>query len=818
MTSGLSDLKKFDKRQLFRFFVDGRFQQRYNGWSGYEAQEAGSTEGMLRGYKYMLENFDLSDGISLHYLRNLHHQCMFNVHSTLSESAPGDLRCEETGFKFFSSRTTIEFLKELFEIRKTDGVKLFHNGGCEKSAKDLDVYTVYKRLMVRKRLQFNPWYPEIDEQTKVDFEQKGSLVSFYQAKGHIQLQFAKKFQSIVEKFNTQMAQWSEQDDKILLIAGFIQEVELLHPFPDGNCRTLQTLTNHLLMFHGITPSIIENPNYDGTYSRAEYAHEIRKGILETEKLLKDPECEVYNYTIRSASKEELESFAIKSDALIKEIEKVKDPAQNVQDENEIYLTPDIISTVTEGIWHNGNTNLRFVGVGAHTNIKPGFLCYCVRLEDWREQGHDEQTIVKYLNEIFNKGALAIVVDRESYAKKLDKPIYVVKDVSAALRTAAIAVRETVNPKTVYVGGTVGKTGFKTQLAHILKPITKTHAALNSGNIKLPILYSLSSLHSDDKVEIVEVSGAAKFSWGASRSKIISPDICVITNLGQVHMDIHKNIEGLIRNKASAVEGLRSGGVCIINRDSDFHNQFLAVIKELRKDISIVTFGENDADAFIITKSFNHSKHGWDVVADIEGEEISYFMPFFQSHMPVQSVGALLVVKRLGYSINQAASNYKGVKAFETMGRFFEIAMSSGKKIFYYDQSLRGSIQGMRTAFADLKNLKSKGKIVALLGGTSIEEDGDFTKQQHQEMAELLNNSPIDKFYTTGPYLQYMLDDLDTVTKAKHIDHSDDKESLVRQISSDLDDGDLVFVMGSAYLRLGSIGAAILALGKRKLII
>ena len=187
-------------------------------------------------------------------------------------------------------------------------------------------------------------------------------------------------------------------------------------------------------------------------------------------------------------------------------------------------------------------------------------------------------------------------------------------------------------------------------------------------------------------------------------------------------------------------------------------------------------------------------------------------------MPVQSVGALLVVKKLGYSAKQAASNYGGVTAFETMGRFFEITIGDGKKIFYYDQSLRGSIQGMRTAFADLKNLRSKGKIVALLGGTSIEEDGDFTKQQHQEMATLLNDSPIDKFYTTGPYLQYMLDNLDSVTKAKHIDHSDDKENLVKQISSDLEDGDLVFVMGSAYLRLGSVGSAILALGKRKLVI
>ena len=427
MINGLSDLKIFDKQQLFRFFVDGRFQKKYNGWTGYENQEAGSTDGMLRGYKFMLENFDISEGISLHYLRNLHHACMFNVYSTLSESAPGDLRCEETGFKFFSSRTTIEFLKELFEIRVNDNVNLFHNGGFEKPAKELNLYSVYKGLMKRKRLQFNPWYPELDEKTKAAFEQKGSLVDFYQAKSYIQLQFAIKLESIVERFNQKMTQWNDNDDKILLIAGLIQEIELLHPFPDGNCRTLQTLTNHLLMFHGFMPSIIENPNYDGTYSRAEYAHEIRKGIEQTKQLLKTPESEVFDYSIKNASTEDVETFSIKAKALVEMIEKVKQPS--LRDE-EIYLTPKIITHILSGKWFSGNDNLRFLGVGAHSNIKPGYLCFCVGLEDWRKQGHDEETIVKSLNQIFDKGALAVVVDREEYATKLNKPLYVVDDVSA----------------------------------------------------------------------------------------------------------------------------------------------------------------------------------------------------------------------------------------------------------------------------------------------------------------------------------------------------------------------------------------------------
>ncbi len=776
---------------------------------------------MLHGYKYMLENFDLSNVISCHYLRNLHQTCMFNVYSTLSESAPGDLRCEETGFKFFASRTTIEFFKELFEIRKNDNIKLFHNGGVEKPARNLNIYDVYQKLMKRKRLQFNPWYPELDKKTKDNFEQKGTLVEFYEAKTYIQLQFAKKMEEIVEKFNKILKIDCDDNERINQIAKFVQEIELLHPFPDGNCRTFVTLTNHLLIYHGLYPTILENPNYDGTYSYQEYAYEIRKGIEATKQLLSNPEMTLYGYNIKSASSEELKKFEEMSLGLVKAIDNLevkKETNIAIKDENIIYITPEFLTRITGGKWLNYDSSIKFSGVGTHGEISKGYLSFGVGFSDMRKQGIEENIIIDKLKEIFIKGANAIVVDREEYSAKLTKPILVVDDVTAALRKVAIAVREEVNPKTVLIAGTVGKTGFKFQLNHCLKSLTNTHSMLNSGNIKLPILYSLSSLKADDKVEIVEVSGAAKYSWGASRSNIISPDICIFTDLGNVHMDIHKTVENLIKNKASAVDGIRKNGICIVNNDAQYANELIDVIKDIRDDINIVTFGNNNSDAFIVSKIFDKNKFGWDIIANICDEKVEYFTPLFHNHAPVQSLGILLTVKKLGYDIQKASKNYLGLKLFQTMGRLFELTKDDNSKFLFYDQSLRGSIQGMKSAFEDIKNFSVKGKVIAILGGSSIEEDGEFTKEQHEAMAELINNSVIDKFYTIGPYLNYMNDKLNDNVKNKLVMHSENRVEIVNDLSKDLQDGDLVFVMGSAYLRLGDIGAKILTLGKRREIV
>lgn len=77
--SSLEPLRDIDSDQLFRLFVDGRFQKRYRGWVGYEEKEPGSVSAMLEGLCYAVQNFDLAHELSAHYIVALHGKCMSNV-------------------------------------------------------------------------------------------------------------------------------------------------------------------------------------------------------------------------------------------------------------------------------------------------------------------------------------------------------------------------------------------------------------------------------------------------------------------------------------------------------------------------------------------------------------------------------------------------------------------------------------------------------------------------------------------------------------------------------------------------------------------
>ncbi len=49
--ASMEHLKQFDKAQFWRFFVDGRFHKKYDGWVKYEQREKGSALGS--GVEYL---------------------------------------------------------------------------------------------------------------------------------------------------------------------------------------------------------------------------------------------------------------------------------------------------------------------------------------------------------------------------------------------------------------------------------------------------------------------------------------------------------------------------------------------------------------------------------------------------------------------------------------------------------------------------------------------------------------------------------------------------------------------------------------------
>ena len=783
-------IKRFDPAQLFRLFVDGRYHKKYDGWVGYEAGEPGSVQALLNGFAYMVDNFDLTAGLRSTYLLDLHKVCMMGVQTKNLKSSPGDLRYLNAGMPFLPKTTSLENLHEILTMRRGDGTNVFNTAAYMKPAEALNADELYNAIQRLGKLNYRNWYPNLSQSDQIALEKKSGLQAFYKAKHQVQMQFAIKVDDIVERFNNSITQSTSADERLRAIALVVRELELLHPFPDGNCRTVAcVLLTQMLLNYEFSPALLENPNLDGELSLEQWIEEIRKGMRLFEQLLQDPSAAVYNYPIREASQQNRDTFAVMSAELVKKI----------ASHQELFLTPERLLRYTGGHWHTPPCSpfLRFSGIGTYNTYGSGNLYFALDIATWEKEGKD---IREALSLVLFKGVRALVIDRPEYANDWSVPVCLVPDAFAAFKAVAVQVRQELNPLTLLITGTEGKTGAKVQLHHLLNTQTRAHGVRNSANTEVPVLRSLASLRVDDEVEINEVSVGSDEKYRVERAIIVNPNLCLFTHIGPNHMDMHKTMDSLLRAKSSVVEGLREGGICIVDTDNIHCDGLKQSIWTRKPEACIVGYGSSRSDtAQLLTHRFDSERLGWQVRARIDEEIVEYFLPLIQQHAPLASVGVLLTVKLAGFNVQRAAADYASLQPFETMGQISRLHKAGGDVLFY-DQSRRGGISGMRSAFGDLEHIKPKGRVVALVGGISVLRDSDWTKEVHGELAELINRSPIDLLFTTGNYINYVHDHL----QRPPFINSNDLEELANLLAEEVKPGDLLFIIGSAYLYLGRV--------------
>ena len=53
------------------------------------------------------------------------------------------------------------------------------------------------------------------------------------------------------------------------------------------------------------------------------------------------------------------------------------------------------------------------------------------------------------------------------------------------------------------------------------------------------------------------------------TKLIKPDIGIITNIGEAHIENFKNVHEIAKAKSEIIEQIKTGGTVILNRDDKF---------------------------------------------------------------------------------------------------------------------------------------------------------------------------------------------------------------------------------------------------------
>ena len=394
---------------------------------------------------------------------------------------------------------------------------------------------------------------------------------------------------------------------------------------------------------------------------------------------------------------------------------------------------------------------------------------------------------KFVSEALkNNSSLAIVnkINKNYTATKQVK----VKNTLSFLTKCSSIFRENTNAKIISITGSCGKTTLKEMIGLTLKSISKTSYSPKSFNNKYGVPLSLFNLKQNDKFGVFEV-GMDKKGEIDNLTKIIKPDLGIITNISYAHAKNFKSISKIAEAKAEIMNNIKKGGTIILNMDDNFYDFHKNVA--FKKKLRTISFGIYNKSSMIKLYKISKLKNKYELFIRIQGLFFSFYSSNInKSHLynilaTIASLSSLIDLKKLKKDI------FLNFQTPDGRGDISKIRIKN-KKIFLVDETYNSNPLSLKTAVENYDKIKIKDSKKYLILGDMLEL-GKHSKKQHKLISKFLNKTNIYKIYVIGKFILETFKGLKTSKKAKILNN---KIDIIDLINKNLNNNDYLMIKGS----------------------
>ncbi len=434
------------------------------------------------------------------------------------------------------------------------------------------------------------------------------------------------------------------------------------------------------------------------------------------------------------------------------------------------------------------------GVSIDTRtLAPGDLFFAIKGEN--RDGHE------FVDQAVEKGAIAVV----SIAKAFDMPrshrLLVVEDPFEALRRLGRAARARTKAGFAAVTGSVGKTGTKEALLHVLGAQGKTHASVSSYNNHWGVPLTLARMPADTVFAVNEIGMNAP---GEIRplTAMVRPQAAIITTVEPVHLEFFPSVEAIADAKAEIFDGLARGGTAIINIDNPYAAR-LGAHAAASPAGRVLGFGAAErADLRLV--SLKEDENGSDAKITVFGEPLACRIGMPGRHIAMNMLGALGAVQALGANVAEAAAALATLAPPQGRGARLALHVPLGEATLI-DESYNANPASMSAMLANLGRIEpgKGGRRIVVLG--DMRELGADSPRFHAELAPAIVEAGIDLVHACGPLMRHLHEVIPQGRKGLYAASSAELEPLILDT---VRDGDVVAVKGSLGSRMGRIVQAL----------
>jgi MurE/MurF fusion protein len=391
----------------------------------------------------------------------------------------------------------------------------------------------------------------------------------------------------------------------------------------------------------------------------------------------------------------------------------------------------------------------------------------------------------------NKASLVIVDELKKGPKQIR-----VKNTLKFLTKVSSILRENSQSKIIVITGSCGKTSLKELVGKSLNKISRVTYSKKSFNNKFGVPISLFNLRKNDEFGIFEI-GMDKKGEIDHLSKIIKPDVGVITNVSYAHAKNFKNIKQIALAKSEIINNIKNGGSLVLNADDKFYNLHKKIA--LKKQLKIYSFSLKKKNTEVNLSSIIKDKFRYKAFININNiKKYFYINSNFESD--IKNLLAAISILSIFKDIRKLNKNI-----------FYDHRVPSGrgdiskveayKKNFYLiDESYNSNPLSLKSALKNFDMIKANNSKKHLILGDMLEL-GKHSKKLHIEVSKSINKTSINKVNVIGKYMKDTYKNIHINKKGLILKN---KSEIIDLIKKNINNNDYLMIKGSNSTGLNNI--------------
>lgn len=339
----------------------------------------------------------------------------------------------------------------------------------------------------------------------------------------------------------------------------------------------------------------------------------------------------------------------------------------------------------------------------------------------------------FIKEGITRGAAATLWEKGEPNYPTNIPVIFVDNTTIALQQLAVSYRRQLKATFIGITGSNGKTSTKDILHSILSTSYKAQKTQGNYNNEIGVPLTLLQLKEDVEMAVIEMGMGHKGDI-TFLSRIVQPNIGIITNIGNAHLSNLGSLKNIASEKMEMMIGLDSEGILFYNGD------YSLLVKEAETyPHKKYTFGRGEINDMYLTscRTFPAS-----IIFTNSKSSTQYNLSLIGEHQAVNSLAAISVAKHFKMSDKWIQQGLNNVILSSQRNEIIKIG-----NITVINDTYKSNPESVKAAIDTLAALNVKSRKLFVMG--DMLDMGIQDKILHEQVGEYVKMANLDAIFGYG---------------------------------------------------------------------